>query len=82
LRHHPLSTGPHEAHRSGFRYAVGITASLENTVANFDSNLAPGSIIQFEYLTSEDGLSQNAGLAIFQDCKGYLWVGTQDGLNR
>ena len=42
----------------------------------------PGSIIRFERLTIEDGLSQNAGLAIFQDSKGYLWIGTQDGLNR
>jgi PAS domain S-box-containing protein len=42
----------------------------------------PGSIIRFEHLSIEDGLSQNAGLTIFQDSKGYLWIGTQDGLNR
>src|SRR6266498_1796301 len=45
-------------------------------------NVAPGSLIQFEHLTIENGLSQNAGLAIFQDSKGYLWIGSQDGLNR
>src|SRR5919198_4047112 len=50
--------------------------------ATIDLNIAPGSIVQFEQLTIEDGLSQNAGLAIFQDSKGYLWIGTQDGLNR
>src|SRR5512138_988433 len=43
---------------------------------------APGSVTRFEHLTIEDGLSQNAGLAVFQDSKGYLWIGTQDGLNR
>lgn len=48
----------------------------------FDLSLAPGSIIQFDHLTIEDGLSQNAGLAIFQDSQGFLWVGSQDGLNR
>ncbi len=47
-----------------------------------DQNFAPGSIVQFEHLSSEDGLSQNAGLAFFQDSRGYLWIGTQDGLNR
>ena len=47
-----------------------------------DQNFAPGSIVQFERLTIEDGLSQNAGLAIFQDSRGYLWIGSQDGLNR
>ncbi|RPJ25395.1 MAG: PAS domain S-box protein [Chloroflexi bacterium] len=49
---------------------------------NVETNTVPGSIIRFEHLSIEDGLSQNAGLAIFQDSKGYLWIGTQDGLNR
>ena len=43
---------------------------------------APGSNVIFEHLTIEDGLSQNAGLALLQDHQGYLWIGTQDGLNR
>jgi len=50
--------------------------------ADTDETFAPGSVIQFEHLNIEDGLSQNAGLAIFQDSRGYLWIGTQDGLNR
>jgi PAS domain S-box-containing protein len=50
--------------------------------AGVEPNTVPGSIIRFEHITIEDGLSQNAGLIIFQDSKGYLWIGTQDGLNR
>ena len=42
----------------------------------------PGNVVRFERLSSTDGLSQNAGLVIFQDSRGYLWFGTQDGLNR
>ncbi|MBI5217069.1 MAG: ATP-binding protein [Ignavibacteriae bacterium] len=38
--------------------------------------------IHFEHLTVEDGLSQNTVLNIFQDSEGFLWFGTQDGLNR
>src|SRR6266540_5008368 len=47
-----------------------------------EPSFAPGSIVRFERFTSEDGLSQNAGLDILQDSHGYLWIGTQDGLNR
>src|SRR3990172_1269138 len=43
---------------------------------------APGSSVVFEHLTIEDGLSQSAGLRLLQDHQGYLWIGTQDGLNR
>jgi signal transduction histidine kinase/streptogramin lyase len=42
----------------------------------------PGSVVRFEHLNTQDGLSQNAAQAIFQDSRGFLWIGTQDGLNR
>ncbi len=44
--------------------------------------IAPGVHLRFEHLTIDDGLSQNAGLALLQDRQGYIWIGTQDGLNR
>lgn len=67
-----------------FTIPSAAEASAPLTQAERDSgqNFAPGSIVQFEHLSIEDGLSQNAGLAIFQDSRGYLWIGTQDGLNR
>ena len=38
--------------------------------------------IIFYRLTIEDGLSQSSVTCIFQDTEGFMWIGTQDGLNR
>ena len=38
--------------------------------------------IRLDHLSIEQGLSQSTVLAIAQDSSGFLWFGTQDGLNR
>ena len=38
--------------------------------------------IKFERISIEHGLSQITVQAILQDSKGFLWFGTEDGLNR
>ena len=38
--------------------------------------------LQFSHLTSQDGLGSNTVFAILQDSKGFLWIGTWDGLCR
>ena len=36
----------------------------------------------FSHFTSDNGLSQNSITAMMKDRKGYLWLGTRDGLNK
>ena len=38
--------------------------------------------IKFRHLTIEHGLSQNSANCIVQDNNGFIWIGTQVGMNR
>ena len=37
---------------------------------------------KFENVSIDEGLSNEQVTAIFQDSRGYMWIGTEDGLNR
>jgi len=41
-----------------------------------------GKEIHFDHITSKEGLSQSSGHVIYQDKKGFMWFGTNDGLDR
>ena len=48
----------------------------------FVSCLVSGKDVNFDHLLIEDGLSQGTVLAACQDQSGFIWVGTEDGLNK
>jgi two-component system sensor histidine kinase ChiS len=37
---------------------------------------------RFKYISIDEGLSQSTIFCLLQDSKGFLWIGTQDGLNK
>ncbi len=39
-------------------------------------------VLKFRHLTINEGLSQNTVFCTYQDHKGFIWIGTEDGLNR
>jgi len=55
---------------------TGILSARSSLTADFYND------IKFERLSIEHGLSQITVHAILQDSKGFLWFGTEDGLNR
>jgi ligand-binding sensor domain-containing protein len=38
--------------------------------------------LKFEHITIDDGLSQSRVRCLYQDSRGFMWVGTHEGLNK
>ncbi len=55
-----------------------ILLLLVNSISLFSQR----SNIKFKHLSIQDGLSQSTVNCIFQDEQGFMWFGTQDGLNK
>ncbi|HXI01129.1 MAG TPA: two-component regulator propeller domain-containing protein [Sphingobacteriaceae bacterium] len=62
-------------------FAGFIIALIVSTIS-FSENAIAQKQISFKHLTINNGLSQNSVFSIFQDKDDYIWIGTEDGLNR
>ncbi|MBN2484798.1 MAG: PAS domain-containing protein [Bacteroidales bacterium] len=56
-----------------FIYALIISANLYATDLKS---------VKFDHITVDNGLSQNTVELFFQDSKGFIWIGTRDGINK
>ncbi len=70
---------------SVFWLVLITTLSIHGAAYSEEPGLTPlpaNTPLRFEALSLEQGLSQSVVNVTYQDREGYLWFGTQDGLNR
>ncbi|WP_315080912.1 two-component regulator propeller domain-containing protein [uncultured Clostridium sp.] len=62
--------------------ALLVIILICNTLFTNCYNNVQASVVNFKSITIEDGLPQSSVETIFQDSKGYIWIGTQNGLSK
>lgn len=64
------------------RFGRSVIFTFFFLLASLAARAADGSSFVFQRLNQDHGLSNNAVRAIAQDRRGFLWIATEDGLNR
>jgi len=61
---------------------IAPVVGIAHAATTKGSQISPNTPLRFVSLSIDQGLSQSVVNATYQDSLGYLWFGTQDGLNR
>lgn len=62
--------------------ALSSFPPVENRVSPASLPEICNCVLRFDHISIEQGLSQSSVRAILQDRRGFMWFGTEDGLNR
>jgi len=65
--------------KSLFLFLIGL---LSFTLTAFGNPTESPPAIMFKQLSTTEGLSNNSIRSIFRDSRGFLWIGTESGLNK
>lgn len=68
--------------RHKIRLNRGLTFLFMLSLLFGSKGYSQGTNIKFKHVSIKDGLSQSSVNAIIQDEQGFMWFGTQDGLNK
>ncbi|MDH4106959.1 MAG: response regulator [Gammaproteobacteria bacterium] len=68
--------------QAGWIVAARATVAICLLLAGGSADTAPVQTTRFKNYSVDDGLSQSSVTALIQDRQGYIWIGTEDGLNR
>ena len=60
------------------RYVILVVLYLAFSGSAFSKN----ETLRFQKLNTVDGLNSNVVYALFQDSRGFIWMGTKEGINR
>jgi len=60
------------------KYIILVVLYLSFSISAFSKN----GTLRFRKLNTSDGLNSNVVYALFQDSKGFIWMGTKEGINR
>jgi signal transduction histidine kinase/ligand-binding sensor domain-containing protein/DNA-binding response OmpR family regulator len=65
-----------------YLFVFCATLVIGSAAAHGTTPLSDAQPMYFEHLTMREGLSQSTVMTILQDSRGYLWLGTESGLDR
>jgi len=68
--------------KANYFFCASLLVLLLFVSTSYSQTRGVNDAIRIKYFTLEDGLSQASIIDLLQDSSGFVWIATQDGLNR